>query len=86
MYVVLYPFDCILKILLNQDALEYGYIIEFYGQFLDTQGLVFTYNATDDVYDVTGFNLADTSMANGSINLFIPATFDNGTNGRGKNC
>ena len=66
---------------INQNALEDGYIVEFYAQFLDTRGAIFTYNTTDDVYDVTKFSLTDTSMANGSINLYIPATFDDGING-----
>ena len=66
---------------INQDALADGYVVDFYGQFLDTQGLVFTYQAGDDVYDVTEFILTDTSMPNGSINLFVPATFDDQTNG-----
>ena len=66
---------------INQDALSDGYIVNFYGQVAETLGLVFTYQAGDDVYDVTEFSLSDTSMADGSINLFVPGTYDDGTNG-----
>ena len=65
----------------NQDVNTDGNVIELIGQFISTQGLVLTYDAVEDVYNVTGFSLSSTTMPDGSINLFIPATWNDGING-----
>ncbi len=65
----------------NQDANTYGNVIELIGEFFNTQGLALTYDAVKDVYNVTGFSLSTTARPNGSVNLFIPATSNNGING-----
>ena len=47
--------------------------------YLSTAGLVFTYDVSNDVYDVTTWSMPTGNV--GSYDILVPAEFDDGTNG-----